>query len=136
MAPEIRINNELIADLPDENGYYSTVIGEVYVNVDQIGQGNEIQELVLKGPGLSGKKGRTTENGERKIELSRKGRGIQQLNHSDVLEVKLKYNPIWVTWHCRRDVDWVSDADSDWDSRNIYKPRCYHPRWRKRHGQR
>jgi len=132
MSPEIRINGELIADLPDETGHYQTPVGELYCNIDGIGQGEEAQEIILQGQRLNGKQGRKTETGLRKVQLSRKGTGSQQLSPTETLEVSLRNQPISKD-HKIGTMWWGKQGTCFTSPRKelpIYVTR-YHPRWRK-----
>jgi hypothetical protein len=86
MSPEIRINGELFADVPDQTGVYQTLKGKcLYVNVDGIHPLNEVQQILIHSDELRGK---------RKIQLSPGGRGRQQLRDDQQIEVTLRERPI------------------------------------------
>ncbi|KKQ96908.1 MAG: hypothetical protein A3C27_00635 [Candidatus Levybacteria bacterium RIFCSPHIGHO2_02_FULL_39_36] len=89
MSPEIIINEKLIADLPDKTGTYPTQMGDIKVDMSLFHPTNQKNEIVLSGNGLKGRVSSSTENGIRRIQLNRKGKGSQELKGGEELTVKL-----------------------------------------------
>lgn len=133
MSPELRINGKLIADLPDETGYYRTPVGEIYINVENICGHKETDEIELRGEIIKGKTGRATDNGIRTIQLSEKGVGSQQLSKTEILTVTLKNRLIWRThkvgtlWWSNEGSCFTAPKRPEWE---IHEMIC-HPRWRR-----
>lgn len=60
-----------------------------------------IRAVEISGPHLIGKRGRSTENGTRKVDLSWKGTGSVQLSHRWILDVEVEGGPIRPKRHRR-----------------------------------
>lgn len=87
MPPEIYINSELVADLPDKDGVYNTPVGVIGVTLtalDNMGRGIILDCRDAKP--LQGARGRK----ERSIGLNKYGIGKAQLSKTETLEVRLQ----------------------------------------------
>lgn len=134
MSPEIRLNNKLIASVPDETGMYQTLNGKpLYVNVDLIHANANRQLVILDSQEISGL---------RVVGLTQQGIGNSSRsggdNKSPEISVSLLDRPIRVsykprTWRARlRTYPGPNDEGYYVDTKRTYK----NPRWVKGHGQR
>lgn len=68
MSPEIRINNKLVADVPDETGLHQALDGSpLWVDLRGIEARNNRQIVILEGPAVGG---------QRVVGLTQEGQGI------------------------------------------------------------
>lgn len=133
MSPEIRIDNKLIASVPDITGTYKTVNGQqLYVNVDGIHADNKVQIIILEGQEIGGKRvlGLTQEGIGKSDDLKR---GDQ---HSPVISIMLLDKPIRISYKRREWVSSKSLGDPRGGQYREYKETYKNPRWTRGHGQR
>ncbi len=97
MSPEIRFNNELVLDVPDESGQYMLLGKEVYLDLNHISKDHNVNLLYLWGEPFKGREpdkdtqGKV-QDGRRSVPLGRDGQGQQVLRDGVVMDVRLK-NP-------------------------------------------
>lgn len=126
MSPEIRINGELVASVPDETGIHQKLDGKpLYVNVDGIDSYARRQRIILEAEEIGGR---------RELGLTLEGVGNSNDRRrgdkkSPEISVRLLNRPIRVTY---------SKLISDIYGGLWRGPRETHrnPRWVKGHGQR
>lgn len=131
MSPEIRINGQLIADVPDETGWHQALDrSPLYVNVDRIEASNDRQILGLEGSSVGGQRivGLTQEGKGNSNNLKRGGDGKEP-----TLDVILHDRPIRVThghrvWRDIRSLAVPRAREYVYVDRRIY----HNPRWMKR----
>lgn len=133
MSPQIRINGELVADVPDETGLYQALDGNtLWIDLSGIEARNSRQTVILEG---------STIGGQRIVGLTHEGKG----NSSDrkrgddkepTLEVILQDRPIRVSY---QDKYWSEPASKwgMWGKGRLghweYPRRTYHnPKWIRR----
>ncbi len=108
MSPEIRMNGELIADVPDDYGYYPTLDGNSHVLVDsrQIDANKTKQILILGGSAIGERRiiGLTNEGKGSSSNTKRGGDGKEPildviLRDRPIKRVRNTYtsrNPMWI----------------------------------------
>lgn len=128
MSPQIRINGELIADVPDETGLYQAIDNSpLWINLDGIEARNNRQTVILEGSAIGG---------QRVVGLTQEGKGVSSDRKrgdgkQPTLEVRLQDRPIRISYQDRRPVDYVSLAPPR--SGYVWDKRTYHnPRWIRR----
>ena len=133
MSPEINVQGNLIAKVPDETGTYQTLRGkELYVNVDGIDASNKKQTVILKGDEIGG---------ERVLGLTHEGignsedpkRGDQLL---PTISISLLAKPIRVSYKRSKWASSKSLGNPRGGQYREYKETYKNPRWTKGHGQR
>lgn len=79
MAPEISIDGQLVADVPDETGLHQALDGSpLYVDVSGIEARNNIQLLILEGLSVGGRRIiRLTQEGKGNTDHPKRGDGKQ-----------------------------------------------------------
>lgn len=102
MSPIIRINGEIIADIPDESGLHQTATGNpLVVDLSGIEARNKRQIVVLESPDIGGR---------RVVGLTQEGRGRSDMmkkggdGREPAIEVVLHDRPIRVSYLDKR---WV-----------------------------
>ena len=98
MSPRLRIDNQIIADVPDTTGHHIALDGTtIFVDTGSIDVESRRRELVVQAPQLVGKalETRRTQDGTRVFQLDREGRGKQILPGGSVVSVEL-HQPIVV----------------------------------------
>ncbi|MBI4036356.1 hypothetical protein HY386_00565 [Candidatus Daviesbacteria bacterium] len=96
MSPEIRINGQLVADVPDETGPYHMLDGSpLYVDVSGIEARQNRQILVVESPAVGGRRviGLTQEGKGATDKLRKGGDGKQP-----ILAVTLCERPIRISY--------------------------------------
>lgn len=133
MSPEIRIQDKLIAKVPDETGIYQTLGGErLYVNVNGINASNKKQIVILEAEEIGGK---------RMLGLTHEGigssndpkRGDQR---SPIISISLLDKPIRISYKRREWISSKSLGDPRGGQYREYKETYKNPRWTRGHGQR
>lgn len=126
MSPEIRIDKELLADVPDRTGWFETVEGDsLFVDVNGINARNRVQTLILQTRRLEGHEERRPPLVRRVIELNPDGRGKQVLPHGRTLTVMLHHRPI-------RGHAFAKVRHERWEF--MKRIHFSHPHWRKPRG--
>lgn len=125
MAPEIYINNKLMADVPDETGLHQALDGSpLYVDVSGIEARNSRQTITLEGPIVGGKRliGLTQEG---LGDSANRKRGDGKLPH---ITVALLNRPIRVSY---KDKEWYEHtrtlAGPNDGGYYVYSKRTYEP---------
>ncbi len=132
MSPEIRVNNNLIANIPDETGTYKTFEGNIiYVNIDQIDADAKKQIIVLESNEIGGR---------RVLGLTHQGIGnSRDRKRGDKkdpeISVSLLSKPIRVTFSKRIICDPTYDPLGLYDRRGPSQT-VRNPRWIRGNGQR
>ncbi len=95
MSPEIKVNGEIVAVVPDDYGVYTDRNGKsLLVDSRQLDARGEIQRLILEGPGVGGRRvvGLTLEGKGNSANLKKGGDG-----QDPILDVILCDRPIRLT---------------------------------------
>ncbi len=138
MSPEIRVNKNLIASVPDETGIYQTLSGKrLYVDVDGINANNRKQIVILEAEEIGGK---------RVVGLTLEGRGSSRNTRKGgdkkepTLDVILHDRPIRVTYspRARGTETLVKTAQgiAYVDYELMGRVTRHNPRWTRGHGHR
>ncbi len=127
MSPEIKVNGEIIADVPDETGIYlARDLTPLYVDVDQIDARKERQVVKVVGSRVKGVRlvGLTLDGKGSSANTKKGGDGRESL-----IEVTLHDRPIRVTY--------TPVVDQDYNiGRYGERVTRYNPRWVRGHGRR
>ena len=84
---KIFVRGELLAEVSNTTGVHKDVLGQpVFIDTSRVG---EAREISVWHPGLAGKEGRSTQEGLRRIELSRRGIGEQVLPGGGLVRVEV-----------------------------------------------
>jgi hypothetical protein len=132
MSPEIRINEELVANVPDDYGAYIAIDGtSLLVDSRQLDARGEIQRLILEGPAVGGRRivGLTLEGKGNSGNIKKGGDGQEP-----TLDVTLLNRPIRVSYWKKH---WVERTNMPMGSpREGYytevKSTYRNPRWSRR----
>lgn len=130
MSPEIEIDGQLVADVPDETGLHQMLDGSpLHVDVSGIEATNSRQVIILEGPAIGGRRVvGLTQEGKGNSNNSKKGGDGEH----PTLKVTLRDRPIRVSYNQRVEVDSVSLAPPR-ESRIIWRRITHHnPRWAKK----
>lgn len=96
MTPELWVNNEIVAKVPDQSGRHDSPIGEVIIDASGVDPKNGKNVIGVNAPGLHRSYVIDDHDGTRWIPLSRKGTGSEDLGNGKTLTVKLERNIVSV----------------------------------------
>ena len=134
MSPEIRVNKDLIASVPDETGWYQTISGKpLHIDVDGIDANSKgKQKIIIRADEVGGMRvlGLTAEGIGNSSDPKR---GDQKLPE---VKVTLLDKPIRITYRRSEWHDSRSLAETRGEYSRKYKVTYKNPRWTRGHGQR
>lgn len=96
MTPELWVNDEMVASVPDQSGRHDSAIGEVIIEASGVDPKSGRNVIGVNAPGMRRSYVLDSHDGTRWIPLSRKGTGSEDLGSGKTLTVKLERNIVSV----------------------------------------
>lgn len=126
MSPEIRVNGQLVADVPDETGLYKALDGSpLYVDVARIEARSAKQRLLIEGRSVGGSRViGLTQEGKGSTDKVKKGGDGREPSVSATLHdrpVRISYRDR--IWHASRSLGWPRGGYYESAKRTYYNPR-------------